>query len=118
MPKDSELLNRLGTEIRRRRKVLHWSQEKLAQEANLSLKHISEIETGLRNLGVATLEKITTALKTSPAELLEFTRSVNHKPDPALVFEELLEMLKGRPGLQAEFAARLVEELRKSIGTS
>jgi transcriptional regulator with XRE-family HTH domain len=116
MPKkDSAFLKKVGEEIRRRRKALGWSQEELAQEAGISIKHISEIECGLRNLGVATLNQIAVALKTSPAEILGFTLSSKHKPSVEILFGDLIELLKERPKLQMEFIKRLLEQLSKSV---
>ncbi|MBN2379786.1 helix-turn-helix transcriptional regulator [candidate division WOR-3 bacterium] len=116
MPKkDTSFLKKLGLEIRRRRKIKGWSQEKLAQEAELTFKHVSKIERGLTIPGITTVNRLANALETSLAEILEFTLVSKHKQNPRLLLEELLGLLKNHPNLLAEFAARLIDELRKSI---
>jgi len=115
LKQEATFLKRVGKEVRRRRKLLGWSQEKLAQKADIAFNHLSRIERGITNPRLATLHRIAMALKASLAEILKFTHSQKDKSSPTLMFEELLEILKERPGLQAEFLARLLEEFRKSI---
>lgn len=111
--KDSELLKKLGKEIRLRRTALDWSQEKLADEAGITFKHVSKIELGLSKPSVITLNHIAVALKTSPNDLLGFGASDKDSLDPKILFERLLLLIKGRPKLQMEFLKRLFDETGK-----
>ena len=53
----------LGREIRRQREALGWSQEELAERANLHRHYIGGIERGERNIGVRALFAVLRALK-------------------------------------------------------
>jgi len=112
---DAELLRIIGKEIRLRRKALGWSQEKLAEKADLNPKYLSEIERARPNPSVATLYRIAVALKTSPNDLLDFSPSGERTPDPRVLFEKLLDSLKGKPKLQMELLKRLLDETAKLL---
>ncbi len=61
----------LGRHVSRRRKELGISQDRLAQEANLSRNYISLIERGeAKNISMNVISQLSAALKTSPRELL------------------------------------------------
>lgn len=62
---------RLGEKIRRLRKDRSWTQEKLAESANVDPKTVIELEAGKRaNPTLQTLNKLARALKTSLEDLL------------------------------------------------
>lgn len=60
----------LGENIRTHRKNLKWSQEKLAEKADLHHNYIGDIERGEENVSVDTLMRIATALKVSLSDLV------------------------------------------------
>ncbi len=60
---------KLGQTIRALRKKQHLSQEELAAKVHMDLTSISEIESGLRNPTLKTLQKISHALGVSLADL-------------------------------------------------
>ncbi|NLI99417.1 helix-turn-helix transcriptional regulator [bacterium] len=95
--------------------MLKWSQEKLAEEANLTLKHISRIECGIANLHIVTLNRIALAFKTSPAEILGFTISPKHKANVEILSGDLIEQLKKQPKRQLEIIKLLLDELSKAV---
>lgn len=53
----------IGKEIVRLRRSKHWSQERLAQEANISRHYLSEVENGVRQVSVSMVAKIVEAMK-------------------------------------------------------
>ncbi|TKJ43026.1 hypothetical protein CEE36_05950 [candidate division TA06 bacterium B3_TA06] len=112
---DVALRRKVGEEIRRRRRALGWSQEKLAEKAGISFKYVSKIELGFSNPSVTILNRIAVALKTSPNDLLDFRLPGERTPDPRILFEKLLELLKGKPKLQVELIKRLAEEAARLI---
>ncbi|HVV02007.1 MAG TPA: response regulator [Verrucomicrobiae bacterium] len=63
MPPD--IKSRFGTAIRSRRKDLGLSQEELAGRAGLHRTYVADIERGARNLSLANIEKLATALELS-----------------------------------------------------
>jgi transcriptional regulator with XRE-family HTH domain len=61
----------VGKAIRRRRLSLGWSQEKLAEEADLHWTYIGGIERGERNVALLNIVRIAQALKVRPRSLLD-----------------------------------------------
>jgi transcriptional regulator with XRE-family HTH domain len=59
-----------GKKIRKYRKLLGLSQEKLAEIANLHRTYIGSVERGERNITLDSLENIAKALKCPPIKLL------------------------------------------------
>jgi transcriptional regulator with XRE-family HTH domain len=60
----------VGKNVRRLRKAKSWSQETLAQEADLAMRYVAGIERGEENPSLSVLVKIAGALGVSPAALL------------------------------------------------
>jgi len=60
----------LGENIRARRRNLGWSQEKLAEKADLHHNYIGDIERGEENVSVDALMRISVALKISLSDLV------------------------------------------------
>lgn len=65
-----ELRQLFAINVRRRRKELKLSQERLAFEAGLHRTYISGIERGVRNVGLDNVGVIARALGVEPFELL------------------------------------------------
>lgn len=64
-----DIRQRFGLRIRELRDELGWSQERLAEQADMSVTHLSVIERGLANPTIATVQKIATALGRRMPEL-------------------------------------------------
>lgn len=64
------ILVSIGDTIRKKRKELGFSQEKLAELAELHTTTISEIECGKSNLTISTIEKISISLNTPLISLM------------------------------------------------
>jgi transcriptional regulator with XRE-family HTH domain len=60
-----------GKAVRKRRLALGWSQEKLAEKADLHWTYIGGIERGERNVSLVNISKIARALNTSVSELTD-----------------------------------------------
>lgn len=65
-----DLLKNIGIEIVRLRNQKNVSQEKLALNANIDRRYMSDIENGRRNISVEILSKIAKALDTTGSEIL------------------------------------------------
>ena len=63
---------KLGRRIRGLRRRRGWRQIDLAEHAQLSMTHISDLERGQREICLLTLERIAIALEVTPSELLRF----------------------------------------------
>lgn len=66
-----DLLKNIGNEIISLRKSKGLSQEKLALNANIDRRYMSDIENGRRNISVEMLSKIAKALNTTGSEILK-----------------------------------------------
>ncbi len=67
--KDAELLTGLGLTIASRRVELGLSQEEVAQKAFVHRTYLSDVERGVRNVSILTLERIAIALEIPLAAL-------------------------------------------------
>jgi transcriptional regulator with XRE-family HTH domain len=65
----SGLERQLGVLLRHLREQRNWSQEELAEAANLDRSYLGEIERGQVSPSLATLEKLAKALHLSLSEL-------------------------------------------------
>jgi transcriptional regulator with XRE-family HTH domain len=71
MPKRDRTLTAFGRNVARRRADRGFSQDKLAELAELDRTYLSGIERGVRNPGIKTVLKLCRALGVSPDELCE-----------------------------------------------
>lgn len=68
------LLKKIGLRVRHLREDRGWSQEELADRAEIDRTYVSGIERGLRNASVLTLVRIADALKVSLSDLTDVAR--------------------------------------------
>lgn len=73
MNNKSEIMYKIGIRIRIERKKRKFSQEKLAELANLNRNFIGMIERGETNITVVKLENIAKALDLEIKDLFDFT---------------------------------------------
>src|SRR5688572_7589674 len=59
-----------GREVRRRRQALGWSLEQLAERAELTANYVGNVENGLHDASLSTIEKLAAALAAPPGALL------------------------------------------------
>lgn len=64
------IVKALGAEVRKRRESKNWSQEQLAEYADLNRSYVGEIERGQVIASIVTLEKLASALDMPAASLL------------------------------------------------
>ena len=64
-------LVKLGDRIRAARHGLSWSQEDLADKADIDRSYVGGVERGERNISFTTLCKIASALKADVSKLAE-----------------------------------------------
>ncbi len=72
------LQKRLSSNIKKARKLLHFSQEKLAEEAKISVQMINDIEDCRRWPSEKTLSRLSNALKTDVYTLFLPEDSTEH----------------------------------------
>lgn len=81
----------IGQRIRKIRKAKGWSQEQLAEHADISVTHMSHIETGNTKLSLEVFADIASALEARADELLFGEREVLREQ----ATDEIIAMLSG-----------------------
>lgn len=71
MMKRHRALSALGLNVRKHREIRRFTQESLAERADLDPTYISGIERGVRNPSVLSLVRVGAALGVTVAELCE-----------------------------------------------
>ena len=71
MPKRDAILVAFGQSVRQRREARQFTQEVLAEKADLDRTYISDIERGTRNPGVKNVVRLARALGVTSAKLME-----------------------------------------------
>lgn len=66
-----DVVQLLGANVRRCRKLRGMTQEQLALEVGMERSYVSDLERGTRNPSVRALGRLAEALKVEPKELLE-----------------------------------------------
>jgi len=66
-----DLVELLGENVRRYRKLAGMSQEELSLQAEMKRSYVSDLERGTRNPSVRALGRLAEALKVEPHKLLE-----------------------------------------------
>lgn len=78
----SDINQRFGRAVRRRRRELDLSQEELAERAELHRTYVSSIERGERNPSLENIEKLAKALDTSITRLFtDYGVEVEDEPE-------------------------------------
>jgi transcriptional regulator with XRE-family HTH domain len=66
---DDEIAAEFGARVKKRREALGWSQEALAEQADLGVAYVSDIERGVYNPGLKNVVKIARALGVQVGDL-------------------------------------------------
>lgn len=80
--RDSSALLVMGRRVRTLRQERGYSQERLADEAQLHRTYISQVERGQRNVAVLNLLRLAQALRVDPGQLVEHLDRM-HRPSDA-----------------------------------
>lgn len=95
----------VGNRIREHRQKLGWTQAELAQKVDMSLKHISAIECGMRMPSLDTLIVIANALQTDANSLLIDVLDVSNELESTALWEQISKL---KPSSQRK-VLRMVE---------
>lgn len=72
----NQIVSSFGTTVRQLREVKGWSQEALAERADLNRSYIGELERGQAIPSLLTLKKLSLALGVSLSHLLAHTERI------------------------------------------
>lgn len=95
----------MGKRIRQRRNALGFTQEELAEQLGVSVKHLSETERGLSGLSVENLCKLSDLFGVTLDELIRGTEAASDR------WAQLLPQLRTVPPEKAEAAYQLIRQL-------
>jgi transcriptional regulator with XRE-family HTH domain len=73
------LLRALGRRLHQLREARGWTQELLAERADVDRSYVAGIEAGLRNPSVKALAKIACGFGINLSELFETVHAVSHR---------------------------------------
>ncbi|MDT3429184.1 transcriptional regulator with XRE-family HTH domain [Paenibacillus forsythiae] len=109
----SDFIKLVGERIRAIRKERNFTQEFLAEKAEIHSTYISDIERGGRNISMETLEKVITALEVNPVEVfrIEGIEAIEERADKKLLIEALNSLLAGRKTAEVQMILRLAKDV-------
>ncbi|WP_135553341.1 helix-turn-helix domain-containing protein [Paenibacillus cymbidii] len=90
-----DVLNAVGERIRNYRKERKWTQQQLAEKANVNESYVGKVERGERNVTIDSLLKITGALEITLEQLFKNIQS-NRQSRSNEVLTEIINRLHGR----------------------
>lgn len=100
----------IAKKIKEARKKKHWSQAKLAEEADLSTQFISQIETGAKNVSFSSIYRIAEAL-----DLTVDSISGNKVEGSSPENSEVDEIFKGCSMYERQIMLELLKNVKKSL---
>ena len=101
----------IGQRIRKTRRARGLSQETLAEQAGISVTHMSHIETGNTKLSLPVLVKLAEALEVRTDELL-FEQSPDER---SAAVEEILRLLDSCTARQVRIIEELVRAAKSAL---
>lgn len=104
----------IGQRIRARRKVLGLSQEQLAELVDISVTHMSHIETGNTKLSLPVLVALSQALHCTTDALLFDADRLQHKD----VLAEITALLQSCTAQEAYLLQAVVEGVKAALDRS
>jgi transcriptional regulator with XRE-family HTH domain len=109
----SDIKKAVGSGIRSIRKAKGISQEALADGAGVSPSYMGEVERGVRNISLETLEKVSNALGVSPIDIL---RVSNVEPEGRVhgkssVLEKHIAFMSMRSAKEIELIQRIAKDI-------
>ena len=100
-----------GKKIRRERLKMGWSQEELAEKADLHPSFIGQIERGLRAASFKTLERLGVIFGLKPADFLEGGRGAGEAYKPHPLERRILGLLKGCSTSEQQLVYQTIKHL-------
>ncbi|MBM4360491.1 MAG: helix-turn-helix transcriptional regulator [Deltaproteobacteria bacterium] len=112
------LLVQVGKRLRTLREVAGLTQEQVAERAGFTGKDVSEIERGLRDVPLSTLERVATRALETKVESLFGARASEVWENPALPrsVEVLARRLAALPDLKRRAVLRILREILGVVG--
>jgi transcriptional regulator with XRE-family HTH domain len=110
-----DLKTLIGEHIRTIRKFKGYTQESLAEQTGVSFSYISDVERGIRNISLISLEKIIHALHVTPYELFHLEQ-ISNQPDVVekrLYIDKIQSELTHRHQFDVKFIHKTAREFSR-----
>lgn len=109
----SKFLSLVGERIRTIRKEKNYTQEFLAEKADIHYTYISDIERGERNISLETLEKVILALEVSAVEVFLFNErgGLAERSDKRALITSLDILLSSRKVEEVELIVKMARDV-------
>ena len=117
MKKDKKLLERVGKNIKEKRKDKGLTQEELAEKADINPKFLGKVERAETNVSLLTLSKICNALGISLCELLAFTAMDKELLRLGELSSEIWKLIKGKDRKTIQLSIKVFKEILEGIET-
>ena len=104
---ENDIYRTMGTAVRNHRLRHGWSQEELGERACLHPSYIGQIERGTKKISLATLQKLSAALKVKISDLLR-EKPISYKP--STWESKITGIVRDRPVDQQKRAYRIIKE--------
>ncbi|MFB5269117.1 helix-turn-helix domain-containing protein [Paenibacillus enshidis] len=116
----SEFLYAVGNRIRALRKQRGWTQEQLAEKANLHYSYLSSMERGERNVTIESLEKIILALEINPMQIFNFadTNVLEERADKEATLQAIYALLQDRNTDEVKMVYRVLKDMLNTFSGS
>lgn len=104
-------LEKVGSRIKQARKKAHLSQVQLAEKLNISVSHMSDIETGSTNFSIEIFMRITEVLQVSADHLLR----TDIPQVAAINNREVDSILKGCTPDEIDSLLKMLREMKDAL---
>ena len=101
----------MGQRIRQLRKAREWTQQDLAERAQLDYKYVGAIERGERNITLDNIEKIATGFGLEVHQLFLFSAGGDEVSDERISEAKIRDLLKQSDAERKQLMWRILREL-------
>lgn len=117
MKKDKKLLERVGKNIREKRKDKGLTQEELAEKADINPKFLGKVERAETNVSLLTLAKICDALGISICELVAFTSMDKELLRLGELSSEIWKLVKHKDKKMIQLSIKVFKKIIEGVET-
>jgi transcriptional regulator with XRE-family HTH domain len=111
MAQAGSLRKQLGQRIRQLRKARGWTQQDVAEKANLDPKYLGAVERGERNITVDNIEKIAAGFGLEAQQLFLFSAPAEPVQDEPMTEAKLHDLLEHSDPDRKQLMWRILREL-------
>ncbi|OGS07155.1 MAG: hypothetical protein A2270_11335 [Elusimicrobia bacterium RIFOXYA12_FULL_51_18] len=109
--KNSGYRTTIGKKVRHERLRHGWSQEELAEKAEVHPSFIGQIERGLRSASFQTLERLSGVLGVQPADFLRDAPGIKVQNKPYPIEQKIINLLKGCSSCEQQVVYQTIKHL-------